>query len=75
MSDTPAVLTKDTLFKQNRSISETKAFLTDQTARSIMRVESEAREAKTLRLRKERLDMEQLITPAATKSKKTRKSN
>lgn len=71
--DPQAIVTQVAPPKPARSISESKAFLTDQNARLIMQVETDAREAKTLRLRKERLDLEQFITPPVTKVKKTRK--
>ncbi len=51
-------ITKDTLFKPKRSKAQTKADITDQTARAILDNEEAKRRAKTARLRAARLKME-----------------
>ena len=67
------VITQDNLFRPVRSKAETKAEITDQTARSIVGAEAERRDAKTARLRKARLASEATAVvvekPAKTCSK------
>ncbi|MDZ5699519.1 hypothetical protein [Chelativorans sp. M5D2P16] len=58
--------TKDNLFKPKPSKAETKADITDHTARAIIGDEAARREAKTARLRQARLENEaKSSTPAA----------
>ncbi|MFC6487042.1 hypothetical protein [Nitratireductor sp. GCM10026969] len=59
--------TKDNLFKPKPSKAETKADITDHTARAIIGDEAARREAKTARLRQARLENEakSSTTPAA----------
>jgi hypothetical protein len=57
------VITQDNLFRPVRSKAETKAEITDQTARSIVGAEAERRDAKTARLRKARLASEAQAVP------------
>ncbi len=70
MADT---LTRDTLFKPNRSKAETKADITDRTARGIMDSEAAKREAKTERLRAARLAAEE-AAPAPVAAPTRRKA-
>lgn len=63
------VITQDNLFRPVRSKAETKAEITDQTARSIVGAEAERRDAKTARLRKARLDSEAKAAAAETPAK------
>ncbi len=61
------------LFKPKPSKAETKADVTSDAARAIIRDEAERREAKTARLRQERLDSEKKMaaaTPARLDPKK-----
>lgn len=51
-------ITEHSLFRQPRSKAETKADVTDRTARDIIGAEAEKRERKTERLRLARLEME-----------------
>lgn len=51
-------ITKDNLFRPMRSKMETRADITDQTARAFIRAESEQRDANTARLRQARLENE-----------------
>jgi hypothetical protein len=69
-----SAITKDNLFRPARSKAETKADVTDSTARAIIDAEIESREAKTERLRKARLKMEAEQAAATEKApaKKTR---
>lgn len=57
-------LTEHTLFRPTRSKSETKADITDQTARAIIEADAERRESKTARLRQARLESEANSTDA-----------
>ncbi|MCM0752889.1 hypothetical protein DEA98_22565 [Brucella pseudogrignonensis] len=59
--------TKETLFKPTSSVKESIAERIDRTARSIQKVETDARIAKTLRLRKARMEYEQTIVPPVAK--------
>jgi|GEM_PF-721198 len=52
------IINRHNLFKAPKSRTDTKADLTDVTARAIVDAEVESREAKTARLRQARLDME-----------------
>ena len=54
----PKELTKDTLFKPAPSRAETKADITDRTARAILDDEAAKRREKTAKLRAARLEME-----------------
>ena len=67
-------LNKDTLFRPVPSRSETKAEITDRTAREIIKTETERRNAKTERLRAARLEQEAraLAAAAAEPAKKPR---
>jgi len=65
--------TKETLFKPTSSVKESIAERIDRTARSIQKVETDARIAKTLRLRKARMEYEQTIVPPVAKKKRARK--
>lgn len=60
--------TKETLFKPTRA--ETKLSATDSAARSIVEKETEAREAKTRRLRELRLEKEAEVGEEDTAPKK-----
>lgn len=51
-------LTKDNLFRPSKSKAESRADITDRTARAIIDAEAEGREAKTMRLRQARLKAE-----------------
>ena len=51
-------INRHNLFRPAKSKADTKADLTNQTARAIVDAETEGREAKTARLRQARLDME-----------------
>lgn len=64
-----AVVTKDNLFRPNRSQAEKKADVTNRTARAMIEAEVESREAKTARLRKARLAMEAARPPTPVKPK------
>lgn len=55
MADT---ITKDNLFHSVRPRPQSRADITDSTARAIIKAEAESREAKTRRLRRARLEME-----------------
>lgn len=55
MSD---AITKDNLFRPVLSKAQNKSELTDSTARAIIKMEADDREAKTRRLRQARLEME-----------------
>lgn len=52
------IVTQHNLFRPAKSKADTKADLTDQTARAIVDAEVDRREAKTARLRQARLEME-----------------
>jgi len=52
------IINRDNLFRAPQSRADTKADLTDQTARAIVEAEVESRKAKTARLRQARLEME-----------------
>ncbi|EZQ12916.1 hypothetical protein CF98_30650 [Halopseudomonas bauzanensis] len=78
-------ITRDNLFRAPKSRADTKADLTDQTARAIVDAEVEGREAKTARLRQARLEMEarsaqepspakpqRSNTPAPTRTRRSR---
>jgi len=57
-------IAEQSLFKPKASKAETKADITSSAARAIIRDEAAHREAKTARLRQERLDNEtKLVTP------------
>jgi predicted nucleotidyltransferase len=71
--ETQTTYTKETLFKPISSVKESIAERIDRTARSIQKVETDARIAKTLRLRKARMEYEQTIVPSVAKKKRTRK--
>ncbi|MGK2286075.1 hypothetical protein [Pedomonas sp. V897] len=58
-------LTKDTLFRPTPSRSETRAEITDRTAREIIQSETERSRAKTERLRAARLEQEARALAAA----------
>lgn len=58
------------LFKPKASKAETKADTTDHAARAILRDEAARREAKTARLRQERLDNETKLAAAKPDPKK-----
>lgn len=61
-------ITKDNLFRAARPGPQTKADITDSTARAIIKAETDSREAKTRRLRQARLEMEaQRPAPASAK--------
>jgi hypothetical protein len=68
------IITQHNLFRPVRSKAETKADITNHTARSIIGAEAERREVKTTRLRQARLEMEaaqaELETPAKTRRAK-----
>ncbi|HWK64229.1 MAG TPA: hypothetical protein VNS34_04775 [Rhizobiaceae bacterium] len=66
-------IAQHSLFKPKASKAETKADVTSDVARAIVRDEAERREAKTARLRQERLDSEKKMaatTPARPDPKK-----
>lgn len=67
--DMNQVLTRDTLFKPNKSKSENKADTTTQVARAIMDDETARREAKTERLRAARVAAEEKAEPKALPAK------
>ncbi|WEX07855.1 hypothetical protein [Chelativorans sp. AA-79] len=71
MSD---VITQHNLFRPTRSKAETKADITDNTARAIIDAEAASREAKTARLRKARLEQEEraAAVPAPAKQRRTK---
>ena len=52
------IINRHNLFRPATSKADTKAGLTEQTARAIIQAEVESREAKTARLRQARLEME-----------------
>lgn len=69
-------ITKDNLFRPMRSKSETKAEITDSTARAIIGAEAERREAKTAKLREARLASEErdaASPPAKPRARKAAK--
>ncbi len=65
-------ITEHTLFRPRRSKAETKAEITDQSARAIVGAEARLREAKTARLRKARLESEanEAAKPAPVKQRR-----
>lgn len=69
------VITEHNLFKPRPSKAETRADITNHTARAIVGAEAELREAKTARLRQARLENEArptaLAVPAAPRRAKT----
>jgi hypothetical protein len=73
--ETQQTYTKETLFKPTSSVKETIAERIDRTARSIQKVETDARIAKTLRLRKARMEYEETIVPPVAKKKRARKQH
>lgn len=70
----PAIFTKETLFKPVTSVKESNASRIDRTVRSIQQVETDARIAKTLRLKNARMEYELTIILPVTKKKKSVKS-
>ncbi|MGO4562659.1 hypothetical protein [Rhizobiales bacterium 3FA27D7] len=68
------MITKHNLFKPKPSKAETKADITNYTARAIVGAEAELREAKTARLRQARLENEaQLATvPLPAKARRAK---
>ncbi|KFB08158.1 hypothetical protein [Nitratireductor basaltis] len=74
------IATKETVFRQPMSKAETKSEITDRTARAIMDAEVNARDAKTERLKAQRLAMEakraaeEAANPAPVKKKRVTKS-
>lgn len=52
------IINRHNLFRPGKSKADTKADVTDHTARAIVDAEAERREAKTARLRRARLEME-----------------
>ncbi|MFK4821838.1 hypothetical protein ACI0FS_16795 [Ochrobactrum quorumnocens] len=73
--ETQTFFTKETLFKPTSSVKESIADRVDRTARSIQQVETDARIAKTLRLRNARMEYEQTIVLPVAKKKRTKKSH
>lgn len=72
--------TKESIFKPTKSKAETKSEITDRTARAVIDAEANARDAKTERLKAQRLAMEakraaeEAANPAPVKKKRaTRK--
>ncbi|WP_309083145.1 hypothetical protein [Chelativorans sp.] len=66
-------ITKDTLFQPAPTRAQSKADLTNSTARAIIKAETDAREAKTLRLKQARLEMEaRRPAPVPAKAAKSR---
>lgn len=69
------IITKNNLFRATRQGSQTKADITDSTARAIMKAETDSRQAKTQRLRQARLEMEaQRPEPAPAKRRAAKKA-
>ncbi len=67
-------ITQHNLFRPTKSKSETKAEITDHTAKGIIAAETKARDAKSARLRAARLENEEGAPAPATKSPKQRKA-
>ena len=68
-------LNKDNLLRPQKSKAQSKADLTDSTARAIIKVEADERQAKTRRLKQARLEMEaQQPQPAPTKTRAAKKA-
>ncbi|WP_157015546.1 hypothetical protein [Mesorhizobium xinjiangense] len=68
-------MTKDNLFRPMPTKSQSKAELTDSTARAIIQAEADDREGKTRRLRQARLQMEaRQPAPAAVKHRIAKKA-
>ena len=68
------VITRDNLFRPARSKAETKAEITDHTARAIIDAETERRETKSARLRQIRLEKEAEEAATATPPPKLRRT-
>lgn len=67
-------ITKDNLFRPSGSKAETKAEITNHTARAIIAAEAELRDAKTARLRQARLASEAVAAPPVLPKRKRGKA-
>ncbi|MFC6487964.1 hypothetical protein [Nitratireductor sp. GCM10026969] len=72
MTDT---ITRNNLFRPVPSKAQSKADLTDSTARALIKAEADSRQAKSQRLRQARLEMEaRQPKPAPTKARAAKKA-
>jgi hypothetical protein len=67
----PDAVTRENLLRPARPSAETKAEITNSTARAILKAEADRRDAKTEKLRQKRLEMEARQAPPAPVKKKT----
>ncbi len=68
------VTTKDNLFRPTRTRAESKAEVTDRTARAIIDAEVQRREAKTEKLRQARIASEERDPPEPAPAKKPKRA-
>jgi len=70
----PQTITKETVFPPKEAKPTNRAEITDRAARAIIQAETEARDAKTRRLREARLEMEAEREPAEVAKPRARKT-